>query len=163
MSKIWSKISGLPKQQLAQEGEEVIVIKREKSVSPRLARKTKQKSAAKTKDEWFSGKREGQLVVDIYEKDDNLFVKSAIAGVKPKDIDITVEPDLLVVRGKREKGTEEEAHYYRQECFWGKFSRTLVLPCPVKPDKVKANLNNGVLTITLPKAEYSQGVKVDSD
>ena len=99
---------------------------------------------------------------DIYEKEDNLIILSTIAGIKPEDIDITVEPDLIIIRGERKKQIPKDSICHIQECFWGKFSRTLVLPSPVKPDKVEADLKNGVLTIILPKAgELSRGVKVE--
>ena len=105
-------------------------------------------------EEWMSDTSQGQLVVDIYEKDEALIIESTIAGVKAQDIDITIEPDLIVIRGERKKSKRvENRRYYYQECFWGKFSRTLVLPFPIKPDQVKANFRNGMLIISLPKAE----------
>ncbi|OQX70918.1 hypothetical protein B6D52_03095 [Candidatus Parcubacteria bacterium 4484_255] len=98
---------------------------------------------------------QGQLSVDIYEESDCLIIESMIAGVQAKDIDIITEPDLIVIRGSRSRVGEgnKEINYYCQECFWGKFSRTLILPCPIKPSKVRANFKNGILKIILPKAE----------
>ena len=102
-------------------------------------------------------------MVDIFERDNDIIVESTIAGINKEDIDITVESDLIVIRGERKQNTEDESkNYYLQECFWGKFSRTLVLPYPVKSDKVKANLKNGILTVILPKTEEKdQNIEVE--
>lgn len=154
----WAKISGLKKEIMEREGEEVSVFyqeKKPKKKKPEDKKFLKQRKEEKIpQEEWLPEIGQGQLVVDIYEKTDFLIIKSAVAGVKSQDIDITVETDLVVIRGERLKDEQDkiERHYY-QECFWGKFSRTLILPCPVKPDQVKANFKNGILTIVLPKLE----------
>ncbi|MDD2646545.1 MAG: Hsp20/alpha crystallin family protein [Patescibacteria group bacterium] len=96
----------------------------------------------------------GQLSVDLYDGGDSLIVESTIAGVKPEDIDISVEPDLITIRGSRKRDKQiNKKNYFYQECFWGGFSRTMVLPTPVKPDGVRANIKNGILTVILPKAQ----------
>lgn len=100
----------------------------------------------------LSSEPEGELAVDIIDKDDKLLVIATIAGADPKDIDVHVHDDVLTIRGKREahKHVEEE-HYVHRECFWGSFSRTIILPLSVKADGVKAEYRNGVLTVELPK------------
>jgi HSP20 family protein len=104
----------------------------------------------------------GQLSVDLYDDGEALIVESTIAGVKPEDVDISVEPDLITIRGTRKRDKQvNKKNYFYQECFWGGFSRTMVLPVPVKPDGVKANIKNGILTVILPKAiERSANIKV---
>ncbi|MCX6784933.1 MAG: Hsp20/alpha crystallin family protein [Candidatus Komeilibacteria bacterium] len=104
---------------------------------------------------------EGQLSVDVYQTSDSLVIKSTIAGVKPEDIDIAINNDMLTIRGKREiEETVSEEDYLYQECYWGGFSRSIILPCEVQADQVEANLKNGVLTITLPKAKKAKGIQV---
>lgn len=149
----WEKISGLNKDILEKEGEEVEVFYQEKEKRKEKTKKFfRKKEEVLPAEEWFFSANQGQLVVDIYEKENFLVIKSAVAGVNPKDIDISVEPDLVVIRGERKKEEEKVKKYYYQECFWGRFSRTLVLPCPIKPEEVRANFKNGVLTVLLPKA-----------
>lgn len=110
--------------------------------------------------EWNSQEyEEGELSLDVYDENDNIVIKSTIAGVKPEDIDISVNNDMLTIRGKRvhEEKIDEKNYFYR-ECYWGNFSRTIILPCEVKADKITAKLKTGVLMIKLPKAK--QGKKV---
>jgi HSP20 family protein len=104
---------------------------------------------------------DGQLSVDVYQTKDNLVVRSTIAGVKPENIDISIDNDVLTVRGERkmeEKIVNED--YFYQECYWGNFSRSIVLPVEVKADEVEASLKNGVLTIVLPKARKNKSIAV---
>lgn len=104
---------------------------------------------------------EGQLSIDVYDTPKNIIVKSTIAGVKPEDIDISINNDLLTIRGKREESekVKEEDYLYR-ECYWGSFSRSVILPTEVKPDKIDAALESGVLTVTLPKVKPSKEVNI---
>ncbi len=149
----WGKISGLDKEILEKKGQEVRVVYKEKRQKSKKFLLQEKKEEVR-QEEWMSDTSQGQLVVDIYEKEEDLIIESTIAGVKAQDIDITIEPDLIVIRGERKKPRKaENRRYYYQECFWGKFSRTLVLPFPIKPDQVKANFRNGMLIISLPKAE----------
>ncbi len=154
-NKFWSKITGLKNDVLEKGGEEVTVFYQEKKIRPEKKKKSsdKEKNEKIFQEEWLPDSNQGQLVVDIYEKADNLVVKSAIAGARTQDIDITVEPDLVMIKGRKTNDEEDADKYYYQECFWGKFSRTLILPCPIRPEGVRANFKNGILTITLPKAE----------
>lgn len=95
---------------------------------------------------------EGQLAVDVFQDKNNIIIKSTIAGVEPEDIDITFDNDMITIRGKRNKDlTIEEGDYFYQECYWGGFSRSIILPVDVDPERIKATIKNGVLTISLPK------------
>ncbi len=104
---------------------------------------------------------EGQLSIDVYEKQNKLIVKSTIAGVKPEDIDISINNDMLTIRGKREDTEKvEENQYLYRECYWGAFSRSVILPVEVQAEKIDASLENGVLTIILPKAKSSKQINI---
>lgn len=106
-------------------------------------------------DEWMNGDyEEGQLSIDVYQSADKLFVVSTIAGVKPEDIDISINNDMLTIRGKRDirKDIKPEDYLY-SECYWGPFSRSIILPVDVEISKVNAVIENGILTISLPKAK----------
>ncbi len=97
---------------------------------------------------------EGQLSVDVYQDKNNIIVKSTIAGVEPEDVDVSFDNDMLTIRGQRKKDlTVDEENYFYQECYWGNFSRSIILPVDVKTDKINANIKNGILTITLPKTK----------
>jgi HSP20 family protein len=110
---------------------------------------------------WLNEEYEGQLSVDVYQTDKNIIIKSTIAGIKPEDIDITINNDMVTIRGSRKKETEiEESDYLFQECYWGGFSRSIILPQAIKAEKVKSTLENGILTILLPIAPRVKQVNV---
>jgi len=104
---------------------------------------------------------EGQLSVDVYQTNKAIVVKSTIAGVKSADIDISLNNDMLTIRGRREQQNDvpEEDYLYR-ECYWGSFSRSIILPIEIEAEKVEAALENGVLTVTLPKARISKQISI---
>ena len=100
---------------------------------------------------------EGQLSIDVYQTSDKLVVKSTIAGVKPENIDISINNDMLTIRGKRESMEKiTEDNYLIKECYWGGFSRSVILPVEVDAEKVDAALDNGILTVILPKAKSAK-------
>ncbi len=104
---------------------------------------------------------EGELAVDVYQTDSDIVVQSTIAGVKPEDLEISVENDVLTIRGKRESETKQEGkNYFYQECYWGAFSRQIILPEEVDPNRIEAAMKNGVLTIKLPKINRSKLRKI---
>jgi len=112
-------------------------------------------------DKWVQTEEEGQLSVDVYEKKDKLVIKSTIAGVKPEDLDISIDNDMVTIRGRRQEDEiERDRDYYHQECYWGSFSRTIILPTHVKGDEAEAIIKNGVLTITIPKLQKSTKIDV---
>jgi HSP20 family protein len=104
---------------------------------------------------------EGQLTVDVYQTPADIVVESAIAGVKPDDIDINVTPDSISIRGsrEREKRTEGEDYIY-QECYWGRFARSIILPQEVDPENANVTFKNGILTVRLPKANKRKSRKL---
>ncbi|HEY4476193.1 MAG: Protein containing Heat shock protein Hsp20 protein [Parcubacteria group bacterium GW2011_GWA1_48_11b] len=104
---------------------------------------------------------EGELAVDVYQTDDEIVVQSAIAGVKPEDLDITVERDTVTIRGERGSSVTEHAkNYFHQECYWGAFSRQIILPEEVNPGMAEASMKSGILTLRLPKTERQKIKKV---
>ncbi len=102
--------------------------------------------------------------VDVYEKDNDVVVESPLAGVDPKDVDISIEDDFLVIKGETKKKTEvDEKDYYRKEVHYGSFYRKVALPVPVVGEKAKAVSENGVLKITFPKVpgvEKEKAIKI---
>jgi HSP20 family molecular chaperone IbpA len=104
---------------------------------------------------------DGQLALDVYQDKDYVVIKSIVGGVRPEDLDLTVTADMVTIKGSRRR-TEEvnEDNYYYKECFWGSFSRSVILPCDIKTDKVEASMKNGVLTIRMPKVEKNLTTKV---
>ncbi|MDP3974906.1 MAG: Hsp20/alpha crystallin family protein [Candidatus Jorgensenbacteria bacterium] len=104
---------------------------------------------------------EGQLTVDVYQDGDAIVVQSTVAGVKPEDVEVSITPESVSVRGKRARSTAvEEKDYFYQECFWGSFSRSIILPYEVDPDKSTATIKEGVLTVKMPKLNRQKAKKV---
>lgn len=104
---------------------------------------------------------DGQLTIDMYQTEGEIVIKSTIAGVKPEDIDVSINNDMITIRGARHMEEEvSEDRYYYQECYWGSFSRSVVLPVDVLSDKVEASLKNGILTVRLPKADVNKVKKI---
>jgi HSP20 family protein len=94
------------------------------------------------------------LAVDMVETNDQLVVKASVPGVKPEDLDVTVQGETLTIRGEAKEESEgQQGRYYVRERRQGSFSRTVTLPYPIQNDKVEASFENGVLTLTLPRAE----------
>jgi len=120
------------------------------------------KTVAKEDDKWLDEEyEEGQLSVDVYQNKDAIIIKSTIAGVKPEDIDISINNDMVTIRGKREvETTVSEEDYFYQECYWGGFSRSIILPVEITAEKVSASLKNGVLTVVLPKARKTKAISI---
>jgi len=126
------------------------------------SKQTDQTAAPDLTDQWFDQDyEEGQLAIDVYQTEKDIVVKSTIAGVKPEDIDISVNNDMLTIRGVRKLAEEvSEENYFYQECYWGSFSRSIILPIEVKTDKIDAIIENGVLTVKLPKIKTNTQISV---
>jgi HSP20 family protein len=104
---------------------------------------------------------EGQLTIDVYQTDNDIVIKSTIAGVKPEDLDVSINNDMITIRGERKQDEQvTEENYYYQECYWGSFSRSVILPVDVLADKVEASMKNGILTIRMPKADNTRTKKI---
>ena len=106
--------------------------------------------------------REGWTpALDVSETKNDLIVKTEIAGVDPKDVDISLSGDMLTIKGeKKHEKEEKEEGYHLMERSYGSFSRSVRLPVEVDHDKVKASYKNGVLKITLPKSEQIKAKEI---
>lgn len=104
---------------------------------------------------------EGQLLLDVYQTDDKIVVKSTMAGVSPENLFISLNHDMLTIKGKREYDRSlDDGDCLMQECYWGSFSRTVILPEEVDSKKIDAVLENGVLTISLERIHKNRQIKV---
>lgn len=103
----------------------------------------------------------GQLAVDVYETAERLVVKARTAGVNKNDLDVSISDGVLTISGTLNSGDDTDAtQWHVQECYWGEFSRTLVLPVAVKEDEVEAVLKDGVLTVSFNKVKQEQARKI---
>jgi len=104
----------------------------------------------------WAGEGDGQatlrLPLDAYSTPDEIVITAPVPGVKPENVEITIEGDSLTIRGEI-PAPMENVNYLLQERAYGRFSRTLTLNVPVQAEKANAEFVNGVLTITIPKAE----------
>ncbi len=100
--------------------------------------------------------------VDIAEQDNQYVMKAEMPGISKDDVKITIESNILTIRGekKQEKDVKQE-HYQRIERSYGSFQRSFTLPGMVKNDNIEAVYNDGVLTITLPKAEEARSKHIE--
>jgi HSP20 family protein len=95
--------------------------------------------------------------VDVVDGKDDVIVKASVPGIKPDDIDVTLTGDTLTIKGEfKSEQKSEEGSYLRQERRYGAFERSLTLPTLIVADKAKAEFENGVLTLTLPKSEAAK-------
>lgn len=119
------------------------------------------KNLSITDSRWLPQEPEGQLSVDVFETPEAIVVTAPIAGVKPEDLEIYVSNDLVTIRGKREDCTEHlDRQYLFKECYWGQFSRSVILPTHISSDQTEATLKSGILTIVLPKLKNSLYIPV---
>ena len=117
-----------------------------------------------TDDEWENADEfPGQLAVDVYETADKLVVKARTAGISKSDLNVTISDNILTISGVLSGGEDEHTTcWHIQECYWGEFSRTIALPVQVKEEEgsVKAELKDGVLTITFEKEKVEAPIKI---
>lgn len=128
------------------------------AVVARPARAVRAKAEPKAE----SGEPEGQLTVDVYQTPNDIVVESAIAGVKPEDIDVNVTQDSIVIRGAREREESAETEdYLYQECYWGRFARSIILPQEIDPEGARVTFKNGILTVRMPKVNKKRSKKLN--
>ncbi len=102
-------------------------------------------------------KQEGQLVVDVFQTPDSIVIRTPVAGVKLADIHITINDNTLTIKGERTHAdTIAEEEYLLKECYWGAFSRSLVMPFNLSPDKIQAFFKDGILKIVIPHQQASE-------
>ena len=135
------------------ETEQTIVKKNIKKAEPVQEEEAPQES-------WLP-ESEGQLTIDVYQTPNDVVIKSTIAGVQPENLDISISNDMITIKGKRDKDENiPQENYYYQECYWGPFSRSIILPVDVESDRAQAGMKNGILTIRLPKIEKVKTRKI---
>jgi HSP20 family protein len=104
----------------------------------------------------------GVPALDVHEDKDNVVVKIELPGMKKEDIDVSLHDGNLSISGERKSEEKlEDAEVYRSERFFGRFERTVTLPAPVVAERVQAQYKDGVLTVTLPKAEEAKPKQID--
>lgn len=105
--------------------------------------------------------QEGQLTVDVFQDDQNIVIQSTIAGVAPDDLDVSITNDMVTIRGERRHAFQVDPEdYFYQECYWGTFSRSIILPVEIDADRAEAKIKNGILTIRIPKANAAMTRKL---
>lgn len=109
---------------------------------------------------WEPGEQEGQLAVDVFETETDLYIIATMAGSKSEDIEVHLHNDLLTIRGRRNFPVAGATTFHHEECYWGTFSRTIVLPTDINADAVHSEYKNGVLIIRLPKARAKSSIPI---
>lgn len=117
-------------------------------------------------DNWMEEENsEGQLTVDVHQTPTEIIIHAMVAGVKPDDLTISINREMVSIKGKRERSQEiVDEDYFYKELYWGSFSRTILLPQEIEVEEAEAIEQNGLLTIRLPKVdkEKTQKLKVKS-
>jgi len=115
------------------------------------------------KENWLE-EGDGQLTVDMYQTPAEIIIQAMVAGIDPDNLDISIDQDMITLKGSRKKEREpEEENYFYKELYWGNFSRSILLPQETDSEKAKASFKNGLLVIRLSKInrETSKKIKVD--
>ena len=103
---------------------------------------------------FLPGEQEATFPLELSESDHDVVVKAALPGIDPNEVEITVQNDVLTIRGEhKEQAEETKREYYRREVRYGAFHRSIALPTGVDSDKAQAEFKNGMLQLRLPKAE----------
>jgi HSP20 family molecular chaperone IbpA len=104
---------------------------------------------------------EGELNVDVYQNQNEIIIKTMVAGVKPEDLDVAISRDMVTLKGKREnERTVADDDYFHKELYWGSFSRTIVLPQEIDVDAAEAIEKHGLLIIRLPKLDKNRSTRL---
>ncbi|NLE07075.1 MAG: Hsp20/alpha crystallin family protein [Parcubacteria group bacterium] len=113
-------------------------------------------------DSWInSAPEEGELNVDVYQNQNDIVIKTMVAGVKPEDLDVSISRDMVTIKGKREnERTIADDDYFHRELYWGSFSRTVVLPQEIDVDSAEAIEKHGLLIIKLPKLDKNRQTRL---
>jgi len=118
-------------------------------------------------DDFFGEQRRGLAegawlpAVDVSETESELVVRAELPGMSHEDIEINVQDNILTLKGeKKQEKKEEKENFHRLERSYGSFSRSFSLPAGVKPDDIKATFKDGVLQVTMPKAEEAKAKKI---
>lgn len=108
-----------------------------------------------------SAPEEGELNVDVYQNQNEIVLKTMVAGVRPEDLDVAISRDMVTIKGKREnEKTIADDDYFHKELYWGSFSRTVVLPQEIDVDAAEAVEKHGLLIIKLPKLDKNRSTRL---
>ena len=109
----------------------------------------------KSGQDWIEEENEeAELTVDVYQTSSDIVIQAMVAGVRPEDLELTIARDMVTIRGKRgDNRNIDEENYFTKELYWGKFSRTIMLPQEIEPEEVEAIEKHGLLTIKLQKVD----------
>jgi HSP20 family protein len=111
--------------------------------------KEKKQENQESKD-WLES--EGQLAVDVFQTENDLVVLAAIAGMKVEDLDVIIEEEIITIKGARKNPfLEKPTGSFIEECYWGPFSRKIILPLDADSGRADASMKDGILTIRIPK------------
>ncbi len=131
-----------------------------------LVKGVKGSNGDKKDNSWIEEENEeAELSVDVYQTPTDIIVQTMVAGVKPEDLELSIARDTITIRGEREESRNiDEDNYFVKELYWGKFSRTIMLPAEVEPEEVEATERHGLLTVKIKKVdkEKKNTVKVRS-
>ena len=144
-----------PQKQITQKAQKIHVrgtTKREEETLRPAQGKKSPKKEVEEESSWFEP--EGELAVDVYQNNGEIVIQSTIAGVSSDDLDVNIENDVVTISGERRNPNEEEdKSYFYQECYWGPFSRQIILPEEIDTSRIEASMKDGVFTLRLPKLE----------
>lgn len=106
--------------------------------------------------DWFDDS-DGQVAIDVYQTDEAVILKAPLAGVAPSELEVSVTDEVVTIKGtRRDASALARDAYFLQECYWGSFVRSYVLPVAVDADQAQAILKDGMLSITIPKLERTK-------
>lgn len=105
---------------------------------------------------------DGQLAVDVYQTNNDIVIKTMVAGIRPEDLDISITRDMVTIKGSREDNNASvgDEDYFQRELFWGSFSRTILLPQEIEMEDAEATERHGLLIIKLPKINKDRQTKL---
>lgn len=105
---------------------------------------------------------DGQLAVDVYQTNNDIVIKTMVAGIRPEDLDISITRDMVTIKGSREDNNASvgDEDYFQRELFWGSFSRVILLPQEIEIEDAEATERHGLLTIKLPKINKDRQTKL---
>ena len=109
---------------------------------------------------------EGQLSIDVYQTETEIILQAPVAGVNQDNLEVSISDEMVKIKGERKLKTEvKKENYLCQECYWGAFQRSYLLPVAIDASKSSASLRDGILTITIPKLESSKTkvLKIQTD
>jgi len=135
-------------------------VKKEKKGAKKISLTKEEEKTEKEEVSELSAEPEGELLIDLFEDEDFLYLISPIAGVKGEELDIEIEEEMLKIEGERKNPSPEGIKYLTKECYWGRFSRKILLPSEVDPNRVEAEFKNGILFLKFPKISREKKKKI---